>query len=212
VMSGFEEDLKTKILSVNPEIIVLSKEGRISDYGQVADRIKAMPGVDAVQPYLYTPVMFSTPGNISGGMLRGLDPDLLKAAQARLKAAEARLAAAQTGMQAAEIVAPISGVVVHLNIKQGEEALQGHPLAVVADLTDWVVVVPELGEKDVVSFQPGQELRLSLDAYPQAELNGKVETIGQYYTLDNTDIFYQAKIGLQPSDLPLRWGMTVRIK
>ena len=79
VMTGFDEDLKTKILSVNPEIIVLSKEGRIGDYGQVADRIKAMPGVDSVQPYLYTPVMFSTPGNISGGMLRGLDPDLLKA-------------------------------------------------------------------------------------------------------------------------------------
>ena len=79
VMTGFDEDLKTKILSVNPEIIVLSKEGRIGDYGQVADRIKAMPGVDSVQPYLYTAVMFSTPGNISGGMLRGLDPDLLKA-------------------------------------------------------------------------------------------------------------------------------------
>jgi lipoprotein-releasing system permease protein len=78
VMTGFDEDLKTKILSVNPEVIILSKEGRISNYGQVADRIKAMPGVESVQPYLYTPVMFSTPGNISGGMLRGLDPSLLK--------------------------------------------------------------------------------------------------------------------------------------
>jgi lipoprotein-releasing system permease protein len=78
VMTGFDEDLKTKILSVNPEVIILSKAGRISDYGQVADRIKAMPGVKSVQPYLYTPVMFSTPGNISGGMLRGLDPSLLK--------------------------------------------------------------------------------------------------------------------------------------
>jgi len=79
VMTGFDEDLKTKILSVNPQIIVLSKEGRIGNYDQVADRIKAMPGVETVEPYLYTPVMFSTPGNISGGMLRGLDPGLLKA-------------------------------------------------------------------------------------------------------------------------------------
>ena len=79
VMTGFDEDLKTKILSVNPEIIVLSKEGRIANYTLVADRIKVMPGVESVQPYLYTPVMFSTPGNISGGMLRGLDPGLLKA-------------------------------------------------------------------------------------------------------------------------------------
>ena len=79
VMTGFDEDLKNKILSVNPQIIVLSKEGRIGNYGEIAERIKAMPGVETVQPYLYTPVMFSTPGNISGGMLRGLDTSLLKA-------------------------------------------------------------------------------------------------------------------------------------
>jgi lipoprotein-releasing system permease protein len=79
VMTGFDEDLKSKILSVNPEIIVLSKEGRIADYDQVADKIKTVPGVKTVEPYLYTPVMFSTPGTISGGMLRGLAVDILKA-------------------------------------------------------------------------------------------------------------------------------------
>ncbi|MFZ2087850.1 MAG: lipoprotein-releasing ABC transporter permease subunit [Desulfobaccales bacterium] len=79
VITGFDEDLKKKILSVNPQIIVLSKEGRISQYDQVAARIKTMPGVNTVQPYLYTPVMFSTPGTISGGMLRGLDVSILKA-------------------------------------------------------------------------------------------------------------------------------------
>jgi lipoprotein-releasing system permease protein len=79
VMTGFDEDLKSKILSVNPEIIVLSKEGRIGDYGQVSDRIKTVPGVETVEPYLYSPVMFSTPGTISGGMLRGLAVDVLKA-------------------------------------------------------------------------------------------------------------------------------------
>jgi lipoprotein-releasing system permease protein len=79
VMTGFDEDLKKKILSVNPQIIVLSHEGRVSDYDQVAARIKAVPGVEAVQPYLYTPVMFSTPGTISGGMLRGLDGKQLEA-------------------------------------------------------------------------------------------------------------------------------------
>jgi lipoprotein-releasing system permease protein len=79
VMTGFDEDLKKKILSVNPQIIVLSKEGRIGNYDQVAARIKTVPGVETVQPYLYSPVMFSTPGTISGGMLRGLDLSLLKA-------------------------------------------------------------------------------------------------------------------------------------
>jgi lipoprotein-releasing system permease protein len=79
VMTGFDEDLKKKILSVNPQIIVLSKGGRIGHYDQVAAKIKTVPGVETVQPYLYTPVMFSTPGTISGGMLRGLDLSVLKA-------------------------------------------------------------------------------------------------------------------------------------
>ncbi len=79
VMTGFDEDLKKKILSVNPQIIVLSKGGRIAHYDQVAAKIKTVSGVETVQPYLYTPVMFSTPGTISGGMLRGLDLSVLKA-------------------------------------------------------------------------------------------------------------------------------------
>jgi len=79
VMTGFDEDLKKKILSVNPQIIVLSKEGRIDQYDQVAARVKSVPGVETVQPFLYTPVMFSTPGTISGGMLKGLDKSVLEA-------------------------------------------------------------------------------------------------------------------------------------
>lgn len=78
VMTGFDEDLKKKILSVNPQIIILSQEGRIEGYDQVAAKVKAVPGVETVQPFLYTPVMFSTPGTISGGMLKGLAPHLLK--------------------------------------------------------------------------------------------------------------------------------------
>jgi lipoprotein-releasing system permease protein len=79
VMTGFDEDLKKKILSVNPQIIVLAKEGRIGQYDQMVAKIKSVPGVQTVQPYLYTPVMFSTPGTISGGMLRGLDAGVLQA-------------------------------------------------------------------------------------------------------------------------------------
>jgi lipoprotein-releasing system permease protein len=79
VMTGFDEDLKEKILSVNPQIIVLAKEGRLGHYDQMAAKIKSVPGVKTVQPYLYTPVMFSTPGTISGGMLRGLGAGVLHA-------------------------------------------------------------------------------------------------------------------------------------
>jgi len=44
VMTGFDEDLKKKILSVNPQIIVLAKEGRIGQYDQMVAKIKSVPG------------------------------------------------------------------------------------------------------------------------------------------------------------------------
>ena len=143
--------------------------------------------------------------------LEGPDPDLLAVASARLEAAEAGLAAAQAALQNSQIVSPISGTLVDLNVKQGEAAIPGQTLAVVADLSDWVVETQDLGEEDVVRLQPGERFSLSLDAYPDVALDGVVKSIRQYYTEEEGDVFYHAKIGLQPVDMPLLWGMTARI-
>ncbi len=55
VMTGFDQDLKNKILSVNARDHCPVKRGRIANYGEVADRIKAMPGVQSVEPFICTP-------------------------------------------------------------------------------------------------------------------------------------------------------------
>ena len=142
--------------------------------------------------------------------LDGPDADKLEPANARLSAAEAGLAAARSAMQGAEIVSPIAGTLVDLNVKQGESAISGQPLAVVADLSQWIVQTQDLGEDEVVHLQPGEHFSLALDAYPDARLDGVVETVSQYYTEEEGDVFYHARIGLEPSDLPLLWGMTAR--
>lgn len=73
VMTGFDLDLKKKILSVNAHILVLKHGASLSDEEQVAAKIKDVPGVVSVEPFIYTQVMFSSPGNIAGGVIRGLD-------------------------------------------------------------------------------------------------------------------------------------------
>ena len=143
--------------------------------------------------------------------LNGPDADDLEAANARLRAAEAGLAEARTAMQGAEVLAPISGTIVDLNVKPGESAISGQTLAVIADLSQWVVDTQDLGEGDVVRIQPGERVSLSLDAYPDVTLDGLVEAVSQYYTEEEGDVYYHAQIGLDPSGLPLRWGMTARI-
>jgi lipoprotein-releasing system permease protein len=78
VMTGFTQELKKKILSVNAHIIVLKQGASLTDYRPVAAQIKTVPGVVSAEPFIYTQVMFSAPGNISGGVIRGLDEKIIR--------------------------------------------------------------------------------------------------------------------------------------
>jgi lipoprotein-releasing system permease protein len=79
VMTGFTQDLKSKILSVNAHVIVLKQGASVTDYDQLAARILKVPGVVEAEPFIYTQVMFSAPGNISGGVIRAVDQETVKA-------------------------------------------------------------------------------------------------------------------------------------
>jgi lipoprotein-releasing system permease protein len=77
VMSGFQEDLRERLLAFNPHILV-EKTGAASDLTALASRIAAMPGVAAVSPYVSSQVMAvsqssaGVPGYVSGGVLKGV--------------------------------------------------------------------------------------------------------------------------------------------
>ena len=78
VMTGFDLDLKKKILSVNAHILVLKHGAPLTDAPQVAAKLQKIPGVISVEPFIYTQVMYSTPGSISGGVIRGLELETLR--------------------------------------------------------------------------------------------------------------------------------------
>jgi lipoprotein-releasing system permease protein len=73
VMTGFDLDLKKKILSVNAHVIVLKQGAPVTDSSGLTAQVKTVPGVVSADPFIYTQVMYSAPGNISGGVIRGLD-------------------------------------------------------------------------------------------------------------------------------------------
>jgi len=74
VMTGFEEDLKDKILGTNADVVVLKSGGVIEGYGALMERLKKVSGVTGVTPFIYSQVMLSTGSNVSGVVLRGIDP------------------------------------------------------------------------------------------------------------------------------------------
>jgi lipoprotein-releasing system permease protein len=81
VMSGFQIDLRQRLLAFTPHITVESAEpGAVRQAAQLRRRIAAMPGVVAVAPFVSSQVMaVSTteqglPGYVSGGMIKGVIP------------------------------------------------------------------------------------------------------------------------------------------
>lgn len=142
----------------------------------------------------------------------GPDPDAIDVAHARLRTAVANLEAAQVGLSSAQLVAPINGVVVDLPASQGEWIAPGIPVVVLADLSEWQVESDELAESLAPTVYPGQPVSLSVDAFPELALDGRVESLSQGYREEDGDIFYTIKIIPSQTDPRLRWGMSVDIE
>lgn len=73
VMTGFEEDLKEKILGTNAHVVVVRNGAPMEDYHQVMQKLKGFKGVTAATPFIYNQVMLSSGKNVSGVVLRGID-------------------------------------------------------------------------------------------------------------------------------------------
>ncbi len=72
VMSGFEADLKEKILGANAHVIVQEASSQMNNYQDVASKLSKLKGVEATTPFITGQVMLSAK-KISGVVLRGID-------------------------------------------------------------------------------------------------------------------------------------------
>ncbi len=75
VMSGFENDLKNKILGLNAHVLVLSWDNQVAHYDQLAGQVEKVPGVTGATPFILTQVLLNTPQKVTGAVLRGLEVD-----------------------------------------------------------------------------------------------------------------------------------------
>jgi len=75
VMNGFRADLMSKILGVKSHVLVLSYKGAFNDYKRVAGRVGQVEGAVATTPFIHSQVMVNRSGNVSGAILRGIQPE-----------------------------------------------------------------------------------------------------------------------------------------
>jgi lipoprotein-releasing system permease protein len=75
VMSGFEMDLKSKILGAHAHGVVLKYgQNEFSEWRKVQDQVLGVPGVVAATPFVYNEVMLSAGPSLTGSIVKGIDP------------------------------------------------------------------------------------------------------------------------------------------
>jgi lipoprotein-releasing system permease protein len=76
VMSGFEADLKHKILGHNAHGMVLTYgQNEFDDWRGTRQKVLGVKGVVGATPFLYNEVMLSAGQNLTGAILKGIDVD-----------------------------------------------------------------------------------------------------------------------------------------
>ena len=75
VMSGAESDFRSRILGVEPHIVLQRYNSVFTDYRPVVEDVKKIEGVESASPFIYTQIMIRSSSNVSGAVLKGVDPD-----------------------------------------------------------------------------------------------------------------------------------------
>jgi lipoprotein-releasing system permease protein len=177
VMSGFEFDLRSKILGTNAHIWVLRYGERgIEDPGAALTAVRQVPGVTAASPFTYNEVLLTAAGRTAGAVLRGVD--LASAVEATdfrktLKSAAPDLVAA---MNSPHPAFPPDGLVLGSLLAGSLGVSVGSPLNVLlplgGDLSP-LGVIPRMRQFSVVGiFQTGFaefDSKLAMIAIPSAQ-------------------------------------------
>ncbi|MCB0102462.1 MAG: HlyD family efflux transporter periplasmic adaptor subunit [Anaerolineales bacterium] len=183
-----EDDLEAAQESLNAKIRDLEQETRTRDEVK-ADYDSAL-AAEAEAKYQY---------EIS---LDGPNAD-------QLAIAKANVDAAQDTLSNYLIVAPFSGIVADVSIKEGEQVGTDTRAVSLADFSEWIVETTDVTELEVVNISVGQTVSIRPDALPDLELAGVVTEISNAYTQSGGDILYTVRIRVDGSDPRVKWGMTV---
>jgi lipoprotein-releasing system permease protein len=75
VMTGFQSELKKRILGIEAHMLVMRHSGWIENHHEVQDQLETVEGVKDAAPFVFGQGMLRAAGGVSGLVLRGIDPD-----------------------------------------------------------------------------------------------------------------------------------------
>ncbi len=141
----------------------------------------------------------------------GPEKNQLEIARARLDNAKSQVAAAQFNLDLYDLKAPFDGLIVDINLTEGEWIGPEKWAMLIADFSKWYVDTSDLSELDVANISIGEAVTMTADALPGLTFQGTVEEISQVPENKSGDVLYKVHILLSDPDPRLRWGMTMEV-
>lgn len=138
-------------------------------------------------------------------LMEGASEGKIAAVKAQVEQARISLANAQARLADATLLAPFDGTVTAVNVAVGEWATG--PAVELVDASSLEVVL-DVDEVDIGSIRIGQPANVTLETWPDSELQGAVVAIAPRGNTLAEIVTYQVHIRLDTVDLPLRTGMT----
>jgi HlyD family secretion protein len=141
----------------------------------------------------------------------------VEASKEEIKRLEKYLNEAEDKLRKTTILSPLDGKVVDLILKEGEVVISGTPnipgstIAIIADLSQILAEV-DVVESEIAKVSLGQKAKITVDAFPQKELEGIVEEIGES-AFKKVDVnYFKVKIKITENFDDLKPGMTSKAK
>lgn len=140
---------------------------------------------------------------------RGASPEEVAIAEAQVAQAQVNVEIAEQRLADAELRAPASGRIADLNLLVGDTVAPGTPVATLVD-TDRFHVLVNIDETEIGQIEVGQDVRVTLDAYPDLVLQGEVSRVSLSGTNVQGIVVYEVRVDIQDElqDAALRPLMT----
>jgi HlyD family secretion protein len=127
---------------------------------------------------------------------------------------KAALDQAQTNLRYTKILSPVNGIVISRNIDVGQTvaaSFQTPTLFTIAEDLTKMQIDTSVDEADIGNVKVGQEVRFTVDAYPDTNFTGKVFEIRNAAVIVQNVVTYDVVVQVSNNDLKLKPGMTANV-
>jgi HlyD family secretion protein len=137
----------------------------------------------------------------------GASSAAIASAESQVEQAQIAVDSARLALERASLDSPTSGRIARVDVEPGESVAPYVPVVTIVSESQFSIEA-DVDEADIGWIRMGQDVLVTFDAFPDHEVAGQVVSIAPLADTDLGIVSYRVTIQTEPTDLPIRAGMT----